>query len=64
MGKLNEVKKGLRILGVFNLMKRHTEEVNNELRLWEPQKSYDVFKYFCKISYAEVKEGERQSETK
>ena len=59
--ELNEVKKGLGILGIFDLMKRHSDEAIIELKLCESQKSCDVFKLFGKISYTEIKEGDRES---
>ena len=59
--ELNEVKKGLGILGIFDLKKRHKDVAIIELKLCESQKSYDVLKLFGKISYMEIEEGDRES---
>ena len=59
--ELNEVKKGLGILGIFDLMKRHSDEGIIELKLCESQKSCDVLKLYGKFSYTEIKEGDRES---
>ena len=59
--ELNEVKKGLEILGIFDLMKRRSDEAIIELKLCESQKSCDVLKLFGKMSYKEIKEGDRES---
>ena len=42
-------------------MKRHSDEAIIELKLCESQKSCDVLKLFGKISYTEIKEGDRES---
>ena len=42
-------------------MKRHSDEAIIELKLCESQKSCDVLKFFGKISYTEIKEGDRES---
>ena len=59
--ELNEVKKGLEILGIFDLMKRRSDEAIIELKLCESQKSCDVLKLFGKMSYTEIKVGDRES---
>ena len=61
MDELNEVKKGLEILGIFDFMKRHSDEAITELKLCESQKSCDFLKLFGKSSYTEIKEGDKES---
>ena len=61
MEELNEVKKGLGILGIFDLMKRQSDEATAELILCDSLKSCDVLKHFGKISYTKIKEGDRES---
>ena len=58
--ELNEVKKGLGILDIFDLM----DEVIIELKLCESQKSCDVLKLFGKISKTKIKEGDRETNLK
>ena len=42
-------------------MKRHSDEAIIELKLCESQKSCDVLKLFGKMSYTEIKGGDRES---